>query len=214
MVLAGAVTRTETLRPGGCATIRRNGAAMLGGGGDGGCVVGRDGFPSVVLDGHAGLSGSSWLEGDVELGAEIRREAGVAPGEYEQPRRCPRADGADHEGGPVVVRLDEPSPLASLKGEGAGAPFAELEQTVGLPPLGDLCREAGESFGRLAGYSCGHENPGPVRAHGAGGCTRRTPRVAGSNPARSARATDEARSRVLGTARRHGLESRSRAEYR
>ena len=36
-----------------------------------GRVVGRDGVPPVVLDGHAGLSGSSRLEGDVELGAEI-----------------------------------------------------------------------------------------------------------------------------------------------
>jgi hypothetical protein len=39
------------------------------------CVVGGDGVPAEVLDGDAGLSGFGWLEGDMQLGAEIGREA-------------------------------------------------------------------------------------------------------------------------------------------
>ena len=88
---------------------------------------------------------------------------------------------------------DESSPFAGLKCQRAGAPVGELKETVGLPPLADICREAGERFGRLAGHSCRHENPGPVRAHCFGGCERRTLRVAGSNLARPARAIGEDR---------------------
>ena len=54
------------------------------------CVIVRDGLPPVVFNSHSGLSGSSRLEGDVELGAEIGWEAGITPGEHQQPSEGPR----------------------------------------------------------------------------------------------------------------------------
>ena len=91
----------------------------------------------------------------------------MAPGKHELPGRGPGTDDADHECSAVAVGIDQPFALAGLKGQGTVARVAPLEQRVRLPSLTKLGGETSESFSRLAGDSHGHENPQPIRAHGA-----------------------------------------------
>ena len=113
-------------------------------------VLGRNGVPSVMLNENTCLAGVGWLKRHVELGALLRGEAGLAPREDELLRWGPGTDDADNERRAVLVRLDEPAALATLESKSAAATFAELEETVRLPPLADLRREASKRLGWFA----------------------------------------------------------------
>ena len=69
-------------------------------------VRGGDAIPAAMLDGDAGF-GADGLEADLDLGALVFFEAGLAPGEGDQRVRLPLRDAADLEGRSVRISFCE-----------------------------------------------------------------------------------------------------------
>ena len=178
-------------------------------------VLGRNGVPSVMLNENTCLAGVGWLKRHVELGALLRGEAGLAPREDELLRWGPGTDDADNERRAVLVRLDEPAALATLESKSAAATFAELEETVRLPPLADLRREASKRLGWFARDPGCHQDARERSVlTGDRECAPRRRRAAPSMLVRRRAAIGPDPRRALGTAGRRGLEYQTKAGCR
>ena len=99
------------------------------------------------------------LVGIVGGRADVAVSRVMISSEDEAARWLPGADVADDEGAAVGVGLHQSAVGAGLEGGDAGASLGELEEAVGLPPVGDLLGESGERSPRRDGHSKRHEDP-------------------------------------------------------